>query len=197
MFGTCLFLVAGELNSGVISGKSNLLSWNKITLGQHDTCGHSWVSHSLNGYIRSRSLPWIMESLVQLKWKSILWYSFCQQRAQFDQRCLCRHQKRGAWGCVALCVYVHVYLCMLFHVLFISHPVIHTECFPGFSSFFLFPKILPCNPLDFPHLPSMFKCTVIQSPQDSAKKWALLLSTPRFIWENSAWDDRLLRSIIL
>lgn len=196
MFGTCLFLVAGQLNSGVLSGKSNLLSWNKIASGQHDTGRHNWVNHSLNSYTRSRFLPWIMESLVQLKWKSILWYSFCQQRAQFDQRCLCRHQKRGAWGCVALCVYVPVYLCMLFHVLFpiqwYTHSLFQDSSVSSFSQ-----RFSPRNPLDFTHLPSTFKCTVIQSPQDSAKKWALLLSSPRFIRENSIWDDRLLRSIIL
>lgn len=125
-----------------------------------------------------------MESLVLLEWKSILWYLFCQQGAQFHQRCLCRLQKRGAWGVCSLCVCTCVFMCVTvsnvhLHVLFISHPVIHSRSLfqdsPASSFSQRFP---PGNPLDFPHLSSMFKCTAIPSPQDSAKKWASLVVTP-------------------
>lgn len=78
----------------------------------------------------------------------------------------------------------------------ISHPVMHThtnplQSPPLVSSFSQ--RFSPGNPLDFPPLSSMFKCTAIQSPQNSAKNWAVLLSNPLFrMWKLHDWDDRLL-----
>lgn len=98
--------------------------------------------------------------------------------------------------CVCTCVFMYVTVSTVhLHVLFISHPVIHAcSLFQDSPASSFSQRFPPGNALDFPHLSSMFKCTVIQSPQDSAKKWALLLSNPPcFICDNSIWDYRLSR----
>lgn len=161
MSGTCLLLVAGQLNSGVVSGKSNLLSWNKTVLRQRDTGGDNWVSHSLKSQARSKSLPWIMESVVLLQCKSILWCLFCQQRAQFDQRCLCRHQRRQAWGCGALCVCM--YMCI--YVLLWKQFTFMDYLFPSSDTYTVFSRIL-----QFLHSPRDFHLVI---------PWTFPISHPR------------------
>lgn len=105
-----------------------------------------------------------------------------------------RGEPGGVWlyVCMYLCIYICYFMYYLFPVQWYTHSLFQDSSVSSFSQ-----RFSPRNPLDFTHLPSTFKCTVIQSPQDSAKKWALLLSTLCFIHENSIWDDRLLRSIVL
>lgn len=158
--------------------------------------GRSWVNHSLSSHARLKSLPWIVKSLVPLKWKSVLCYSLFVIRGHNLTKDLYADSKREGLGgmwiatctrarvCVYICIYViYVYMlvCKQFasvHYLFPIHWYTHTQKMlsksPPVSSFSQ--RFSPGNPLDLPLLSSMF--TVIQSPQNSAKKWALLLSNP-------------------
>lgn len=192
--------VIGGQNSVVISGKSNLLSWNKIVLREHDTGGHKWVNPGLNSRVRSRSLPWIMESSC-LSENQYCGACFVSREHNFTRDVYADTRKGEPGGRVALCVSVHVYFCMLlckqFTFMFYSLPI-------QWYTHRAFSRILQLLPsprgfhLDFPHLSPMFKCTVIQSPQDSAKKWALLLSNPPcFLCGNSSRNGRLFRSVVL
>lgn len=132
MFGTCLFLMSGKLNSVVTTAKSNLLSWNKIVLREHDTGGHSWVNDSLNSQARSRSLPWIVELLVLLNENQYFGTRFVSREHNFI-RDVYAGSRRGEPGGVWLhvCMYMCIYVCYCVNsspsVLFISHPVIHSQ----------------------------------------------------------------------
>lgn len=69
-FGTWVSLVAGELNSGLMSGKYNLLSWKKIykTVVRPEAAWCRWMQlDSLNNQAISESLHWTMKSLLSLE----------------------------------------------------------------------------------------------------------------------------------
>lgn len=122
------------------------------------TGGHKWVNHSLNSWVRSRPLPWIMESSC-LSENQYCGACFVSREHNFTRDVYADIRRGGslrvcvcvctcAFPCVCLYMWISVFYCVN------SSPscIIHfpcsctlTEPFPGFSSLFLLPKIFTWN----------------------------------------------------